>query len=118
MDAENSRQQTKLIIDGLLHRCNFCGVPYYIVNRGGNDGCAILCKVYVPAQGAKLYGQMRNLEGELKWYEVFDGEVEEERKVDQHIQSELSMDPDLWAIEFELSEFINPFDADDFLVMG
>lgn len=118
MDTSTERQQTKLIIDGLLHRCNFAGVSYYIVNRGGHDGCAILCKVCVPNSGAKLFGQMRNLDGALKWYEVFDGSIEDERKADEYIRNEVSMDPDLWAIEFELSEFLNPFDADDFLVMG
>jgi hypothetical protein len=117
MDSTSQRQQTKLIIDGLLHRCNIAGVPYYIVNRGGNDGCAILCKCYVAAKGAKLYGQMRDMDGELKWYEVFDGNTEVESKVDAHMKSEISMDPDLWAIEFELAEFLNPFDADDFLIM-
>jgi hypothetical protein len=118
MDISSVRQQTQLIIDGLLHRCNCAGVSYYIINRGGHDGCAILCKVYVAGKGAKLYGQMRDIEGVLNWYEVFDGEIEPEAKADQYLRKEIEMDPDLWGIEFELSEFLNPFDADDFLVMG
>lgn len=113
-----TQQQSKLIIDGLLHRCNFVGIPYYIVNTGGAHGCAILCKVYVAGQGAKLYGQMRNLDGDLIWYEVFDGDVKPEHDADQHIQSEISFDSDLWVLEFELNQFLNPFDEDDFAVMG
>lgn len=115
---ETSRQQTKLIIDGLLHRCNLAGVPYYIVNTGGHDGCAILCKVYVAGQGACLYGQMRDMEGELKWYQVFDDTPKMESEVDQYIQNEISFDADLWVVEFELTSFLNPFDNDDFLNMA
>lgn len=106
--------KTSLWLDIKLRHLDRLGYFYTIIQKGPDEGGAVLLKVFVPGEGAQVFSQYRDFEGDLKWMEIFERGWVDEHKTDAYITRQISFDPDLWAVEVELREKANPLD-DSFL---
>lgn len=101
---------TALWLDIKLRILTSRGHSYYMIQKGPAEGGAVLLKTYVPGEGAQVYSQFRDMDGRLKWMEVFEGRWVDESEADAYIKREIEFDPDLWALEIETKEKLNPLD--------
>ncbi|MBI4030748.1 MAG: DUF1491 family protein [Proteobacteria bacterium] len=108
---EDDRIPTALWIDAHLRRLTQDGVSYYIANKGAHVSGTVMLKLFAPGQGAKLLQQQRNLDGEMGWMVLFKGETVEEARADDYIRRAVDRDPDVWVIEIEDRNFMNPFEG-------
>lgn len=69
----------------------------------------VVLKVTVPFQGAKLFTQSRDLEGNPCWIAGGSGALLSEEEATAYIERQLKRDPDLWVIEVESRTGDNPF---------
>ena len=109
----NDQLPTSLWLEIKLRVITQRGGSYYFLNKGPSEGGAILVKVFVPGEGAQVYSQIRDMDGELTWMEIFENQWVDERKADEYIQKQISFDPDLWALEIEHKDKENPLARDD-----
>lgn len=107
----DDRLPTALWVDAHLRRLTLEAVPYYIVNRGNPASGTVMLKLFAPGQGAKLLQQQRDLDGNMGWLGLFKGEIVEESKADDYIRRAVDRDPDVWVIEIEDRNFVNPFEG-------
>lgn len=105
----DSRLHTALWVEAHLRNLDLAAIPYYVVNKGAYASGTVILKLAVPGQGCQLLIQERDLEGKLGWVHAFNVAIIDEKKVDNYIRSAIFRDPDVWAIEIEMREFINPF---------
>lgn len=107
----DERLPTKLWVDAHLKVLTMEGTPYYIHNTGAYGSGTVLIKINSYGHGCKVLQQQRNLDGEMGWMTLFDGEVVEESEADGYIARAIDRDPDLWVIEIEDKELRNPFEG-------
>ena len=112
MSHDLDHLQTSLWLEIKLRILTSRGHSYYMIQKGPKEGGAILCKVYVPNEGAQIYSQFRDMDGRLSWMEVFENGWVDERVADDYIKREIDIDPDLWALEIETKMKCNPLDDD------
>lgn len=103
---------TSLWLEIFLRRLNNKGIPYYYIQQGPKEGGAVILKVYVAGEGAQVFSQIRDMDGNLTWMESFENGWVDEREADAYIKRQISFDPDLWAVEVEMPEKSNPFELD------
>ena len=108
---DNDRLPTALWVDAHLRRLTLEAVPYYIVNKGAPASGTVMLKLYAPGQGTKLLQQQRDLDGDMGWLALFQGETVEEAKAVDYIRRAIERDPDVWVIEIENKKFTNPFEG-------
>lgn len=98
------RLKTEVRIAAHLRRCSAAGVAAHVAKKGDPDAGAVAVKVYLgrgdAGPEARLYIQSVTLEGEAAWREPFDGAAAEPR-IDDWLDKERRIDPDLWVIEIE-----------------
>jgi len=109
--VSDDRLPTALYIDAHLKRLTLEAVPYYIVNKGAHASGTVMLKLFAPGQGAKILQQQRDLDGNLGWLGLFQGQIVEEAKADDYIRRAVDRDPDVWVIEIEDKNFTNPFEG-------
>lgn len=105
----DDRLPTGLVVEGHLKILDARGVFYYILNKGPYSSGVILLKLSDRQGRCRTQIQQRDLDGVLGWVNIFDDDVIEENKADEYIRKEIDRDPDLWVIEIEDPEMINPF---------
>lgn len=113
MFSEDVRIPTYLKVDGKLRELSAQGVGVYVTNKGEKMSGLILLKLSDCAGQCKLLTQQRDLEGVLGWMNVFEEEIIDDKKADDYSARAIYRDPDLWVIEIESKEMINPFDETD-----
>ncbi len=102
---------TAVWVDAHLRKLQADGKSCYIVNKGAYASGTVLLKINLLGPGCLLLQQQRNLEGELGWMKLMKGEMNPESAVDEYIRRAVDRDPDLWAIEIEDREGLNPFEG-------
>ena len=102
---------THLLIDATLQTLSERGVFYYVLQRGEKGSGVILLKVSDRTGRCRLVMQQRDLEGEMQWMAALAEEQVNEADADAYIQRSVSRDPDLWVIEIEDPEMVNPFEG-------
>jgi len=100
-----------LLIDATLRTLSERGVFYYILQRGERSNGIILLKISNRAGQCKLVTQQRDLDGEMQWVAALEQEKVSESDADAYIQRAVGRDPDLWVIEIEDPEMVNPFEG-------
>lgn len=103
------RIPTHLIVESKIRELSAQGVGVYVTHHGEKMGGLILLKVSNMEGQCKLLTQQRDLDGILGWVDVFQEEVIDEKKADEYVNRSTNRDPDLWVIEIENKEMVNPF---------
>lgn len=94
------RLKTHIRVAAQMRRAQSAGAFATIVRRGDEDAGVVLVKIFLGGREAKLLFEARNDAGVHIWRDPFDGPTEEHR-VDQWIEKEVNMDPDVWVVEIE-----------------
>lgn len=108
---DDARIPTHVWVDAHLRQCTARGVPVYVTHKGALAAGTVMVKIVMRGKGAKLLNQSRDMDGNMGWMDVFDGEPVDEKKADEYIQRTLKRDPDVWVIEVEDAEGKNPFEG-------
>ncbi|MEM8771784.1 MAG: DUF1491 family protein [Pseudomonadota bacterium] len=98
------RLKSHIRVDAHLRRAQAGGAFATIARKGDADAGAIAVKVYLGGRAAKLFVQSRDIDGQVIWRDPFEDDPkaeETEARVDQWLQKEASIDPDLWIVEIE-----------------
>lgn len=107
----DDRLPTGLWVEGHLRQLNAKGVAHYVINTGAHSSGTVLLKLIHPGQACRLLSQQRNLEGEMGWVHALGQEEIEEADADAYIARTLDRDPDVWVIEIEDKDLLNPFEG-------
>lgn len=107
----DDRLPTSLWVDAHLRQLMQKGIPYYIVNKGAYAAGTVMLKINGLTAGCLMLQQQRDLDGQLGWMALFDGEKVEEKQADEYIRRAIDRDPDLWVIEIEDKDLQNPFEG-------
>jgi len=108
---EDTRIPISIWIDAHLRRLNEQGRGYYIVNKGAFAAGTVLVKINLLNGNARVLTQIRNMDGNLGWMHATKDETVAETDADAYIRRAVNRDPDLWAIEIEDREGVNPFEG-------
>ena len=109
--SDDDRIPTAVWVDAHLRKLQSDGKSCYIVNKGAYATGTVLLKINTLGQGCLLLQQQRNLDGELGWMMLMKGEKVPEPEVDEYLRRAVDRDPDVWAIEIEDREGLNPFEG-------
>lgn len=99
---------TWLWLEAHLAQAQSEGRNWVLIQRGEASSGAILLKLVVMGEGAKLMAQTRDLDGNLAWFPRLDDRVCEEAEVDAVIARACDRDADLWVVEISGPDFRNP----------
>lgn len=111
---DEARLPTSLWVDAVLRRCDVDFIPYYVIQRGEYASGIVLAKLNALQGQAGLRVQQRDFDtGKLGWVNALSNDLQDEAQVDAYIQRSIQRDPDLWVIEFEVRDAVNPFEALD-----
>ena len=119
---------TGLWVSACLARLAAAGAAGYVVRKGPETGGALLVKVSRVAAGvdgaedaaagafagpghARVFSQVRDLEGRLAWLPAFAGRAVAEAEADAYIARSIARDPDVWVVEIEDPAGRNPFEG-------
>lgn len=109
--SDDDRIPTAVWVDAHLRKLQSVGKSCYIVNKGAYATGTVLLKINLLGPGCLLLQQQRNLDGVLGWMKLMKGETTPEPEVDDYIRRAVGRDPDVWAIEIEDREGLNPFEG-------
>lgn len=103
---------THLMIDANIRRCQTQNMPVYVVNRGDPSRGLVCLKLIDSSFQCRIYTQLRDMEGEMRWLEKTAGKSLSESQADDMVRGFLQNDPDLWVIEVEVGQSNEiPFDG-------
>jgi hypothetical protein len=109
--GEEGRLPTALWVDACLQPLAGRGIFHYITNKGEHYSGIILLKLNGLKGRCRLLTQQRDFETDkLGWVPALSEETVEEAEADDYIQRAITRDPDLWVIEIEDAEMVNPFE--------
>lgn len=107
----DDRLPTELWVGAHLRALHARNIPVYVVRKGALASGTVMLKIVMPGKTCKLLNQSRDIDGNMGWMDMFDGEIVDEAKADAYIQRSMSRDPDLWVIEIEDKSGQNPFEG-------
>ena len=95
-----------------VRRSNRLGKPAYLVKRGEADRGTIVVKLDRFELGCDVWTQMRSASGELGWMQAFKGRTVPRQEAADYTDRLIQRDPDVWVIEIEDRDGVNPFDGE------
>lgn len=111
MQPDDERIPTHLWVMAQVRRCNDGGQPAYVLRKGERMGGLVLVKLALLDGTAVVLIQQRDLDGQLGWMPAKgDGPIPEP-EADAYIARTTDRDPDLWVIEVEARDGLNPFEG-------
>ena len=105
------RLPTELWVAAHLRQCAAKGLPVYVVHKGAPAGGTVMVRIVLRGKGSKVLNQTRDMDGNMGWMDVYEGEIVDETRADQYIQRAIARDPDVWVIEVEDMSGQNPFEG-------
>ena len=109
MSWNEARIPTYLWVEGKIRELGARGIGVYVVCRGEKMGGLVLLKISDCTAHCKLLVQQRDLDGVMGWGNALNEEICMQEQADDYIKRAIDRDPDLWVIEIEDKEMINPF---------
>lgn len=94
-----------------VRRCMDAGIPATVAHKGEAGRGTVILKLNTLENGCRVLSQARDLDGNLGWLGAFKGALVPEAEADAYIERAVSRDPDLWVIEIEDRQGVNPFDG-------
>lgn len=110
MENPDNRLPTSLVVDVALRTVELTGDFYVIIKKGCPIGGTIMLKQVSRDDGNAILTQTRDMDGNLIWMNSFDDAKVDETTMDAYIQRAIASDPDLWVVEVESKQRINPFE--------
>ncbi|WP_119166535.1 DUF1491 family protein [Algihabitans albus] len=108
---DDTRIPTHLWVMAQVRRCNDGGQPAYVLRKGERMSGLVLVKLALLDGTAKVLVQQRDLDGRLGWMLAKgDGPIAEP-EADAYIARTIDRDPDLWVVEVEARDGLNPFEG-------
>lgn len=105
------RLPVSIWIDAHLRRLNEIGQGYYILNKGSFAAGTVIVKINLLNGFSLLLTQIRDMDGNLGWMNALKQERVAETDADAYIRRAVDRDPDIWVIEVEDREGVNPFEG-------
>jgi len=103
------RIPTHLWVSAVTRRSNRDGVSVLLCRRGEASRGSLLLKMNRLDGTLEVLVQQRGLNGRLGWMSALDGRPVTPDEAEAYIARALKRDPDLWVIEVEDREGVNPF---------
>lgn len=94
-----------------MRECSQKTIPIYLINKGCLESGTIIVKVVIGINKCILFNQIRDIDGNMGWMNVFDDEELDEARADTYIKQAIDIDPDVWIIEVEDNSGVNPFEG-------
>ncbi|MEQ8653756.1 MAG: DUF1491 family protein [Kiloniellales bacterium] len=107
----DDRLPSHLWITGIIRQENSAGRPILLLRRGEKMGGGLLVKINSLDGSFRILVQQRDLDGRLGWMGALQDAAVTEPEADAYIERACSRDPDLWAVEVERRDGVNPFSA-------
>ena len=107
----SDRIPTELFVTSNIRACQAQGMNVYVAHKGDAHSGMILLKIVNKGFQCRLFGQMRDVDGALKWFDRLQGATVSESEADQMVKSVIVNDPDIWVIEIETPDGENPFEG-------
>ena len=111
----NDRLPTELWVSMHLRLCATKAIPVYVAHKGAYATGTVMVKIVMRGQRkdscCKLLNQSRDVDGNMGWMDIYDGEIVDEPRADAYIQKAIQRDPDVWVIEVEDESGKNPFEG-------
>lgn len=102
--------QIGILIEAILRDLTAKAVPYYILQTGNQASGLILLKMNGLNGQTRLLARQRNfMTDTLEWVPALKEEIIPEAEADAFIERSKRRDPDLWVIEVEDRQMVNPF---------
>jgi len=81
-----------------------------VLRKGDPDSGGILT-VLRGRRGLSVLSQVRTAEGEAAWLRATGPDPVDQAQADAYVERQIGFDPDLWVLEFEVADFLPPFDG-------
>lgn len=108
----SDRLPTALYVDAHLKNLTQQAKFYHFIQKGNHSSGIVMLKLNSLQGKVKLIIQERDfMTDTMKWSAALEEEIIDEPKADAYIQRAISRDPDLWVIEIEDQEMVNPFES-------
>lgn len=109
MFSEEPRTPTHIWLEAKIRELSTSGVGIYVTHKGEKMSGLVLLKLSNLEGSCKLQTQQRGLDGVMGWVNVFENDVIEEKRAEDYIARSIDRDPDLWVLEIEDKQMVNPF---------
>ena len=108
----SSRIKSKFLINAAIKLCYSKAKVATVLNKGDENFGVIWLKLLRKDNKSRLLGRFLNETGKYIWKDVLfeEGRWLEEKFIIDRINKEISYDPDLWVLEIETEDYLNPFE--------
>lgn len=101
-----------LWIEAQLRQLDQKAISYYIINKGAYFSGTVILKINGLNGRCNILSQIRNENDKLVWLPPLKDLQVTESDADSYINRSISRDSDVWVIEVESRDFLNPFDQE------
>lgn len=105
----DNRLSTELWVSAHLRRLSANGTGAYLLRRGDAERGSVIVRL-ATSDGTKILTQIRDLDGNLAWMPAQDGKTMKPEDADAYVQRAIDRDSDLWVVEIESRDGMNPFE--------
>ena len=106
-----ARLKSKLSVMAAIRLSHGRGLFATVARKGDEDAGAILLKQNLLGAGFRVLMQVRSAEGKLGWMAGTGEEPVEEAVADAYIARQIDRDWDIWVVEIEDKDGLNPFES-------
>lgn len=107
----DDRLPTHIWVMAHIRRCMDANIPAIVVHKGEASSGTLLIKLNLLEGSCRVLSQARDIDGNLGWLRAFTTDLVAEAEADAYIARAISRDPDLWVVEIEDRQGVNPFDG-------
>ena len=106
----DDRLPTALWVQAGLAQCSTRGISAMVLHKGDPHTGVVLVKITTLDGACRLLTQQRDMAGVLRWVDALPKDpTPSEADADAYITRNSARDPDLWVIEIEDRNGVNPF---------
>lgn len=107
----DERLPTSIWVQAGLALCSGKGISAMVLNKGDPHTGVVLVKIAKLDGTCRLLTQQRDIDGVMQWIDALpNNATPTEPDADAYIARTRPRDPDLWIIEIEDRDGVNPFD--------
>lgn len=107
---DDDRLPTGIWVQAVLASCSAAVTPAVVRRKGDPHTGILLVRVEFLDRTNRLLTQQRDLDGVLRWVDALSEPRPDDPTVEAYIERATARDPDLWVIEVEDREGVNPFE--------
>jgi hypothetical protein len=104
------RLKTGLLVQAGIRYCEGKLITAMLRKRGDADAGALLVKINRLDGSATLFSRVTSFSGGTEWHRSSGEDWLPDADIEQRLESEISIDPDIWIIEVENPAGENPFE--------